>query len=88
MVMVIAPAGPSTPRAQDYYERRSRRVSPVAKSSLASTATRPGRSSTWSDSCSQDLAYRGCDRSVLISRCRLLAGDGALSVPGRRGVSR
>lgn len=39
----------------------SRRARPGAKSSVASSAMRPGRSSTWSDSYSQDPAHRGCD---------------------------
>ncbi|WP_245238376.1 hypothetical protein [Streptomyces roseochromogenus] len=38
----------------------SRRARPGAKSSDASNATRPGKSSTWSDSYSQDPAHRGC----------------------------
>ncbi|MFC9245480.1 hypothetical protein ACFT7S_16090 [Streptomyces sp. NPDC057136] len=37
-----------------------RRAGPGAKSSVASSATRPGRSLTWSDSCNQDPAHRGC----------------------------
>lgn len=32
-------------------------------------AMRPGRSSTWSDSYSQDPAHRGCDRSCPPSAC-------------------
>jgi transposase len=38
----------------------SRRARPGAKSSVASNATLLGRSSTWSNSYSQDPAYRGC----------------------------
>jgi hypothetical protein len=48
------------PRTQDYYDAGSRRARPGAKSSVASNATRPGRSSTWSNSYSQDPANRGC----------------------------
>lgn len=39
----------------------SRRTRPVAKSSVASNATRLETSSTWSDSYSQDPAHRGCE---------------------------
>ncbi|MFF2127094.1 transposase [Streptomyces olivochromogenes] len=38
----------------------SRRAGPGAKSSVASNAMRPGRSSTWSNSYVQDPAHRGC----------------------------
>lgn len=40
----------------------SKRVRPGAKSSVASDAMRPGRSSTWSNSYSQHPAHGGCDR--------------------------
>ena len=67
----------------------SRRVRPVAKSSVASSAMRPGRSSTWSNSYSQDPDHRGC-----VTRDGLAAGPvgrvptGCLSVPQRRGPLR
>ncbi|WP_374230972.1 transposase [Streptomyces sp. UNOC14_S4] len=48
------------PRTQGYYERRIKEGGPAAKSSAASSSMRPGRSSTWPDSYSQDLAHRGC----------------------------
>ncbi|MDT9698196.1 transposase [Streptomyces sp. P17] len=48
------------PRTQDYTSAGSKRARPGAKSSVASNATLLGRSSTWSNSYSQDPAYRGC----------------------------
>ncbi|MFD8220255.1 transposase [Streptomyces sp. NPDC059697] len=47
-------------RTQDYFERRIKEGKTVAKTCVASGAMRPGRSSTWSDSYSQDLAHKGC----------------------------
>jgi transposase len=54
-------------RTQDYYERRIKEGRPGAKSSGASNATRPGRSSTWSNSCIQTPAHRGCRERALDS---------------------
>jgi transposase len=54
-------------RTQDYYERRIKESRPGAKSSGASNATRPGRSSTWSNSCIQTPAHRGCRERALDS---------------------
>ncbi|MFI5557525.1 transposase [Streptomyces sp. NPDC051738] len=53
------------PRTQDYYESAgSKRGRPGAKSSVASNAMLPGRSSTWSYRYGQHPAYRGCRESL------------------------
>jgi hypothetical protein len=55
-----SPGGGSTRALRTITSAGSRRARPGAKSSVASNATRLGRSSTWSDSYSQDPAHRGC----------------------------
>ncbi|GHD78241.1 hypothetical protein GCM10010317_097260 [Streptomyces mirabilis] len=76
------------PRTQDYYERRikegktRREIVRCLKRYAAREVFHLIRPT------SSHPRHRGSDRSVPLSQCRLLAGDGALSVPGWRGVSR
>lgn len=46
-----------------------------------------GREYRWVLSRVWGLTHDSSDRGVLSSHCRPLTGDGALPVPGRRGVS-
>ncbi|MEV8018143.1 transposase [Streptomyces sp. NPDC086554] len=57
------PACGSTRAPRTTTNAASRRARLGAKSSVASNATRPERSSTWSDGYSQDPAHRGCAAS-------------------------
>ncbi|MFE0332516.1 transposase [Streptomyces sp. NPDC058960] len=52
------------PRTQEYYERRSKEGKTRREIVRASSATRPGRFSTWSNLCSRNPRHRGSVRAA------------------------